>query len=140
MLTAVLVWALFSASAAAQQPTDKTTSEEVADKVAAETIRHYSVDQRDEAVKKAKEILDDLDARMDRMNSQLNDQWERMDQRARQEMKTSLAALRRQRNEVFEWYGGLKHSSVNAWEDVKQGFLHSYQNLRHGFAKARREY
>ena len=140
MLTAVLVWALFSASAAAQQPTDKTTSEEVADKVAAEAIRHYSVDQRDEAVKKAKEILDDLDARMDRMNSQLNDQWERMDQRARQEMKTSLAALRRQRNEVFEWYGGLKHSSVNAWEDVKQGFLHSYQNLRDGFAKARREY
>ena len=107
---------------------------------AAEAIKNYSVDQRDEAVKRAKEILDDLDARIARLDSRLNDRWERMDQTARKKMSAALAALRKQRNDAAEWYGGLKHSSANAWEDVKKGFLRSYHNLRDSFDKARQEY
>ena len=119
-----------------------TTPKEVEKKVAeaAEAIKNLSVDKRDEAVQKAKEILDDLDTRIDRMGSQLNDQWDQMDQTARKKMSDSLTALRKQRNEVAEWYGGLKHSSGNAWEDVKKGFLNSYQHLRKSFDKARREF
>ena len=142
MLTAALVLAVAPFSAAAQPSTDKTTPKEVKDKVAAaaEAIKNYSVDQRDEAVKRAKEILDDLDARIARLDSRLNDRWERMDQTARKKMSAALAALRKQRNDAAEWYGGLKHSSANAWEDVKKGFLRSYHNLRKSFDKARHEY
>ena len=142
MLTAALVLAMAPFSAAAQASTDKTTPKEVKDKVAAaaEAIKNYSVDQRDEAVKRAKEILDDLDARIARLDSRLNDRWERMDQTARKKMSAALAALRKQRNDAAEWYGGLKHSSANAWEDVKKGFLRSYHNLRKSFDKARHEY
>jgi hypothetical protein len=63
-----------------------------------------------------------------------------MDQSARKKARASLKALRKQRNEVAEWYGGLKHSSSNAWEDVKKGFLNSCQELRDTFHKVQGEF
>jgi chromosome segregation ATPase len=127
-----------SVSFAAQTPADKTTTKEVKEKVAeaAEAIKNYSVDQRDEAVKKAKVALDDLDARIDRLESRLNKKWDKMDQTTRKQARAKLTALREQRKELAEWYGGLKHSSSNAWEDVKNGFLNSYRELRDAFDKA----
>jgi hypothetical protein len=136
-ITAVF-FAVGSVSLAAQTSADKTTKKEVKEKVAeaAEAIKKYSVDQRDEAVQKAKVVLDDLDARIDRMESRLNKKWGQMDQSARNKAINTLTALRKQRNELAEWYGGLKHSSSNAWEDVKKGFLNSYRDLREAFDKA----
>jgi hypothetical protein len=140
-ITAVFL-AVGSVSFAAQTSAEKTTTKEVKEKVAeaAEAIKNYSVDQRDEALKKAKAVLDDLDARIDRMESQLNEKWDQMDQSARKKARATLTAPRKQRNEVAEWYGGLKHSSSNAWEDVKKGFLKSYQELRDAFDKAHSEF
>ncbi len=131
-----------SVSFAAQTSADKTTTKEVKEKVAeaAAAIRNYSVDQRDEAVKKAKDVLDDLDIRIDRMESQLDKKWNQMDQAARRKATATLTAIRKQRNEVAEWYGGLKHGASNAWEDVKKGFLKSYQELRDAFDKAHSEF
>jgi len=37
-----------------------------------------------------------------------------------------------------EWYGGLKHSSAESWEQVKTGFVKSYEVLKESFAKARK--
>jgi hypothetical protein len=139
-ITAVF-FAIASVSFAAQTPADKTTTKEVKEKVveAAEAIKNYSADQRDEAVKKAKAALDDLDVRIDRMESQLDKKWNQMDQAARRKATATLTALRKQRNEVAEWYGGLKHGASDAWEDVKKGFLKSYQELRDAFDKAQSE-
>ena len=131
-----------SVSFAAQTSTDPTTTQEVKQKVAeaAEAIKNYSVAQRDEALKKAKTVLDDLDARIDRMQSRLNEKWDQMDQVAREKAMDTLTTLRKQRNQIAEWYGGLKHSSSKAWEDVKEGFLKSYQALREAFDKAQSEF
>jgi hypothetical protein len=107
---------------------------------AAEAIKNYSFDQRDKAIVKAKAALADLDARIDRMESRLNKEWNRMDQSAREATIATLTALRKQRNEVAEWYGGLKHSSRNAWEDVKKGFLKSYQELRDAFDRTHSQF
>jgi hypothetical protein len=52
-----------------------------------------------------------------------------MDQSARTKVRESLAALQRERTVAAERYGGPKHSSRNAWEDVKAGFLKSYHEL-----------
>jgi peptidoglycan hydrolase CwlO-like protein len=135
-ITAVF-FAMGSASFAAQTSAHETGTKDVKGKVtdAAQAIEKYSVDQRDEAVKKAKAALDDLDARVDSLESQINKKWGQMDQSAREKARASLKALKKQRNEVAEWYGGLKHSSSNAWEDVKKGFLKSYQGLRDAFDK-----
>ena len=136
-ITAIF-FAVGSVSFAAQTPAEKTTTKEVKEKVAeaAQAIEKYSVDQRDEAVKKAKVALDDLDARIDRMESRVNKKWDQIDQTTRNKAINTLTALRKQRNELAEWYGGLKHSSGNAWEDVKKGFLNSYRELRDAFDKA----
>ena len=140
-ITAVF-FAMASISFAAQTSTDQTTTQEVKQKVAeaAEAIKNYSVAQRDEALKKAKTVLDDLDARIDRMQSRLNEKWDQMDQVAREKAMDTLTTLRKQRNQIAEWYGGLKHSSSKAWEDVKEGFLKSYRAMREAFDKAQSEF
>jgi hypothetical protein len=140
-ITAVFL-AMGSASFAAQTSTHGTATKDAKDKglEAAQAIKKYAVDQRDEAVKKAKAALDDLDARIDSMESQLSKKWDQMDQSAREKAWATLRALRKQRNEVAEWYGGLKHGASNAWEDVKKGFLKSYQGLRDTFDKAYSEF
>jgi hypothetical protein len=53
-----------SLSFAAQTSTNETGAKDVKEKVteAVQAIEKYSVDQRDEAVKKGKAVLDDLDA------------------------------------------------------------------------------
>jgi BMFP domain-containing protein YqiC len=120
---------LFAAQTSAEETKD--IKEKVTE--AAEAIKNYSFDQRDKAIAKAKAALADLDARIDRMESRLNKGWDQMDQSARKKAIATLTALRKQRNEVAEWYGALKHSSRNAWEDVKKGFMKSYQELREAF-------
>lgn len=118
------------------------TAKDVAKK-AGETgraIKDYTVAQRDDAIKQAKAALDDLDARIRRMERKLDNEWDQMDQAARKKARATLNALRRERNEAAEWYGGLKHSSAESWEQVKAGFVKSYEVLRQSFAKARKEF
>lgn len=122
-------------SLAAEAPGGKTTAKDVA-----RTIKDYTVTQRDEAIKNAKAALDDVDARIRGMERKLDNEWDKMDQAARKKAREALAALRRDRNEVAEWYGGLKHSSAESWEQVKAGFVKSYEVLRESFAKARKEF
>ncbi len=141
IITAV-VFAMGSVSFAAQSSTQEKGTKDVKEKVteAVQAIEKYSVKQRDEAVKKAKAALDDLDTRIDDLESRLDEKWGQLDQAARQKARTTLTALRKERNEVAEWYGGLKHSSGNAWEAVKKGFVKSYRKLGDTFDKARSEF
>lgn len=129
-------------SFAADAPDGKTTAKDVAKK-AGETgraIKDYTVEQRDEAVKNAKAVLDDLDKRVSRMERKLDNNWERMDQAARKKARATLNTLRRERNEAAEWYGALKHGSAESWEQVKAGFVKSYEALKESFAKARKQF
>jgi len=129
-------------SFSAESSGNKTTAKDVSRKVddAGQAIKNYTVAQRDEAIKKAKAALDDLDARIGRMERKLDNEWDRMDQAARKKARATLDALRRERNEAAEWYGGLKHSSAEAWEQVKAGFVKSYEVLKESFAKAGKEF
>ena len=136
------LFAISSASIAADASTDKTTAKDISKK-AGETgraIKDYTVAQRDDAIKSAKAALDDADARIRRLERKLDNDWDKMDQAARKKARAALAALRRERNEVAEWYGGLKHSSAESWEQVKAGFVKSYDVLKESFAKARKEF
>ena len=107
---------------------------------AGRAIKDYTVAQRDDAIKNAKAGLDDLDRRIGRMERKLDSEWEQMDQAARKKARATLDALRRDRNEAAEWLGGLKHSSAESWEQVKAGFVKSYEVLKESFAKARKQF
>ncbi len=120
----------------------KATAKDVSKK-AGETgkaIKDYTVAQRDEALKQAKAALDDVDARIRRMERKLDNEWDKMDKAARRNSRSTLNALRRERGELAEWYGGLKHSSAESWEQVKAGFVKSYEALKESFAGARKKF
>ena len=127
-------------SFAAEPSGNKSTAKDIAKKAdeTSRAIKNYTVAQRDEAIKNAKAALDDADRRINRMERKLDGEWERMDQAARKRARATLDALRRERNEAAEWYGGLKHSSTESWEQVKTGFVKSYEVLKESFAKARK--
>ena len=142
-IRALALGALLAASPlsfAAETSGSKSTAKDIAKKAdeTGQSIKNYTVAQRDEAIKNAKAALDDADRRIDRMERKLDSEWERMDQAARKRARATLDALRRERNEAAEWYGGLKHSSAESWEQVKTGFVKSYEVLKESFAKARK--
>ena len=106
---------------------------------AAEAIKNYTVEQRDEAVKKTKAALDDLDERIDRLEAKIRDKWGEMDQAARDRATAALRALRQERERVAEWYGGLQHGSAEAWDRVKMGFSEAYKKLKASWRKTEKE-
>ena len=63
-----------------------------------------------------------------------------MNKAAREKARANLKALRKQRNEVAEWYGGLKASSADAWEHMKKGFSDAYKSLGDAWEKSAQEF
>ena len=104
-----------------------------------QTLKAYSADQRDEAIQKAKAALDNLDKRIDALEARIDSNWDKMDAAAREKARADLKALREQRTKVAEWYGGLKSSSVEAWEHVKKGFSDAYRALDDAWEKSEKE-
>jgi len=126
----------------AQAATDKPTMEDVKKEVseAAEAIKHYSADQRAEAINKAKSVMDSLDARIDKLKTSIDNQWKNMDQSARRKAQAALNDLKRQRQKTAEAYKELKESSAGAWEHMKKGFSDSYVDLHNAWQKAEKEF
>jgi len=126
----------------AEKPSDKTSVEEVQQetKDLVRALKAYTVDQRDEAIRKTKAALDNLDGRIDALETRAYNNWDKMDNAAREEARASLKALRKQRTEVAEWYGSLKRSSVDAWEHMKKGFSDAYMDLNDAWEKSEKEF
>lgn len=112
--------------------------QEVDEAVAA--IRDYSADRRDEAVVRARESAEEVDRRLAAFEAQMEPRWNAMNEAARARSRQAMADLRRRRNELSEWYGGMRHGSEAAWGEVKAGFVKSYQDLEEALRKARVEF
>ncbi|TVO59299.1 hypothetical protein [Denitromonas halophila] len=93
-------------------------------------LKAYTVKQRNEALKKSQAALDTLDRRIEALEAQVDQRWDKMDQAARDKARASLKALREQRREVATWFGSMRDGSVEAWEEVKDGFTGAYQALQ----------
>jgi phage-related minor tail protein len=107
---------------------------------ALEAIKNYSAEQRDETVKKVKQVMNELDREMERLEEKIDKKWDEMDEAARKNARETQKALRKQRNELAEWYGGIQHSSANAWDEVKRGFIKSYNTLEESFSEAAKKF
>jgi len=125
----------------AETPEDKTSIGDVKQETQEllQTLKAYSVDQRDEAIEKTKAALDDLDKRIDALEARIDKNWEKMDAAAREKARANLKALREQRTKVAEWYGRMKSSSADAWEHVKKGFSDAYRALDDAWEKSEKE-
>lgn len=141
----LLTLGLFSAvntAFAAQEGAGKTSGKEVKQEVldAAESIKNYSADKRDEAARKAKAALDALDTRIEALERKISADWDKMDAATRERARASLDALHKQRIAAAEWYGSLRTSSAAAWEQMKKGFSTAYQATREAWQKAENEF
>lgn len=127
---------------AARAANDKPTMQDVKKEMgeAAETIKHYSADQRDEALSKAKAVMDDLDAKIDKLGSSIHEQWGTMDKAARRKAQAALDRLKQQRKKMAESYNALQQSTAGAWEHVKKGFADSYTDLHDAWQRAEKEF
>ncbi|MEJ2039298.1 MAG: hypothetical protein P8X55_10225 [Desulfosarcinaceae bacterium] len=109
-------------------------------KKAIQDIKGYSIEQRDRAVKEAKQVMEDLDKRIEQTQAGIKKNWDRMDQATRNKANDTLKALKAQRKELSEWYGNLKHSSASSWEHVKKGFVDGYESLAGAFEKVKKDF
>lgn len=100
----------------------------------------YSADKRDEAVQKAKDGMNNLDKRIDALETRIDENWDKMSDAARREARENLQALRKQRNQVAEWYGSMKTSSAAAWDQMKEGFAAAYKDLTDAWEKSKKEF
>ncbi len=140
VLLALLIYSPVVMAVTAEDP--QTSASEVRQQIeeALQAIGSYSAEQRDAALDKAKETLEKTDARIDELEQQIDRNWGTMNQEARSQAKETLKTLQKQRTVIAEWYGGLKHSSANAWEEIKKGFSKSYTDLEGSIAKAREKF
>lgn len=121
---------------------DRTNMEEVQKEMdnALTAIKEYSADKKDEAMAEAEKILNRMDARIDDLEEKSVEQWQKMSEASREKKRQAMRELRRQRNEIAEWYGGMKQSSAGAWKEMKKGFADSYDSLKQAFDKAAEEF
>ena len=104
-----------------------------------QALKAYGADKRDDAIEHTGAALDNIDRRIEALEARMLDNWEQMDQAARDRARASLQALRAQRNEVAEWFGGLKNSSANAWGHLKQGFSDAYRAMSQAWEKSEKD-
>ena len=139
LLMAGLGTALTGYSASA---TGQTTTEEIKQETSEllEALEAYSVEQRDKALAQAKSALENLDRRIETLETDMLEQWDEMDAATRKQSQESLKAMRKQRTRVAEWYGRMKSSSASAWEQMKQGFTSAYEELNKAWENTEKEF
>lgn len=120
---------------------DQASIEEVQDETAEmiEHLKDYSVEQRDKAVEEINDGLAYLDARIDALEVRIEKGWDDMSESAQKNTRKSLKALKQQRAEVSDWFGRLKTSSDETWEDVKEGVADAYEELAEVWSDAEEE-
>lgn len=103
---------------------------------AMETLDSATAEQREKALQAGRTTLDAMDERIEKMEAWTNEQWESLSENAREQRTEMLRSMREQRSKAAEWYGGMKHSSAETWEDTKQGFIKSYEKLQDVYGDA----
>jgi TolA-binding protein len=127
---------------AALSPDDKATIAEVKQETTdlLQTIKSYSAAQRDEAVQEIEIAILRVDGRIASLEARIDNQWDEMTQPAREQARARMRTLQQQRIKLAQWYGSLKNSSANAWEDIKSGFSKAYDNVNKAWEKALDEF
>jgi predicted nucleic acid-binding Zn-ribbon protein len=126
------------ASATDSSAADKTTLNDIKQnmKETANAVANYSSAQRKDAIKNIKASLKKIDTEISQMERKLKDKTQKMDQVSRDKSQAALNTLRTQREQVARWYSNMENSTDAGWQDVKTGFLKSYQTLEGAFSKA----
>lgn len=105
-----------------------------------QSLKNYSADKKDLAIKKSEMALVKLDNHIDALETRFANKYDEMDRASREKLQQSLKALHKQRLKVAESYGSLKESSVSAWDHLKKGFSNAYQDLHKAWENSEKEF
>lgn len=130
----------FSTLAFAQNSTTSIQDVKKETKELIKTIDSYGSDKKDQVLKKSQEQIDKLDKRIDQLETQVDSNWDKMNKAAKKEARENLKTLRKQRNELAQWYGNMQSSTADAWDVVKKGFSKSYKTIEKSWEKAQSEF
>ena len=108
-------------------------------KQAGAAIGEYSAEQKDAAIDKAKEMMDELDDRMHVLEGRFKEKQGNLKQSSKESYQRSMQELKRQREELSAWYEKMKDNSGDSWQEIKQGFADAYDSLATSWNKATEE-
>ncbi|MDA3852444.1 MAG: hypothetical protein PF447_14415 [Spirochaetaceae bacterium] len=139
MLTAMVLMPLIGCTDSSE---DETSIEEVKQETQdlIQSLGAYTADQQDEAIERARTAVDKLDKRIDELETRIDNNWDQMNNAARENARANLKAARNQRTEVAEWYGRLETSTADAWVHTRNGFSDAYKNLSDAWEKSEKEF
>lgn len=133
----ILIFSLMSAVSvfASDHESEKKTAEDAKNEMrkTIEAVESYSIGQKDQAVKAIRTALDDIDNRIDRLEKQFDQARDGMDRQSREQVREYLMEIRKQRENLSEWYGGMKYGSLQTWDTVKKGFIDTSYQLKETF-------
>jgi len=139
MLTAMLITTVIGCTDSLEDKTSmKEVKQETQDLIQA--LGAYTADQREEVIERTKTALDELDKRIDALETRIDNNWDQMNEASREKARANLKTLREQQTEVSEWYSRLETSSADAWEHTKKGLSDAYKNLRDASEKSEKEF
>ncbi len=104
-------------------------------KEAAVAIKDYTVEQKDQAVKKGKELLEKLDSNMDGWEGRMKEKWDKLQRASKDNYEVSKESLAKQRAELSVMLEKMKDNSGEAFGDVKGGFMDAYNALNEKLKK-----
>ncbi len=137
-LAAFLCFTPLSFAGMSSDTTFKDVKQETRDLVKA--LKSYTSDQRDEAIEKTKAALEDLDERIDELETRIDKNWDKMKQATRDKARANLKALHKMRIAVAEWYGSLKNSSADAWDHIITGISDAFTVFHESWENAEKEF
>lgn len=107
---------------------------------AIESLKGYTISQRDAATEEAGAALEDIDEQIEVLQQRTVDEWGELSVEAREARLDALHELVEQREEMAKWYIDMKDSSEQAWAEVRAGFVDAYGVLEEAWADAAREF
>ncbi|MBE0501567.1 MAG: hypothetical protein IBX47_09005 [Desulfuromonadales bacterium] len=121
---------------------EKTSATEIKQETQAllQTLKTYTIEQKDEAIAATGAALNRLDRDIDVLEKSIDKRWSKMDEVTCEKARASLKKLRTQRTQVAEWYGSLKSSAAGSWEHIKEGFSDAYKSLDKAWEKSEQEF
>ena len=106
---------------------------------AATAIGEYSAEQKDAAMAKAKNMMDELQGKIDSFKTGAKEKMAAAQEGAAEGRDKTLKALQEKKDNLARWYEKMEQSTPEAWDEVKKGFSEAYTDLSDSFGKAAQE-
>lgn len=129
-LAIVLSAILAQATPAAAQTTATGAKQKASD--AADAIKSYGVDKKNDAVAYGKKLVADLDARIKELEARVT----RDTSAAKADLQRQLGELKAKRAQAAKKLDDLGKASAESWDSVKTGFADAYKDLHRAYDNA----